>query len=90
VHPDLLCVWVVAFERAEQAGHGVDLDRLQRPVDHRRWGESSWVNYWQGRDALSMLPAFEHASLFAVAGVLLGHYLAYGWCLRRRLPLRLG
>jgi hypothetical protein len=45
--------------------------------------------YWQGRDALSMLPAFEHASLFAVAGVLLGHYLAYGWGLRRRLPLRL-
>jgi len=50
VHPELQCVWVVAFERAEQAGHGADLDRLQRPVDHRRVGESSWVNYWQGRD----------------------------------------
>lgn len=50
VHPELPCVWVVAFERAERAGHGADLDQLQRPVDHRRCGESSWVNYWQGRD----------------------------------------
>jgi hypothetical protein len=50
VHPDLRCVWLVAFDRAEQAGHGADLDLLQRPVDHRRRGESSWVNYWQGRD----------------------------------------
>lgn len=50
VHPGLRCVWLVAFDRAEQAGHGADLDLLQRPVDHRRWGESSWVNYWQRRD----------------------------------------
>src|SRR6266571_8526300 len=50
VYPDLRCVWVVAFERAEQAGHGGDLDLLQRPVDHREAGRSSWVNYWQGRD----------------------------------------
>lgn len=42
--------------------------------------------HWQGREALSMLPTFEHASLFAVAGLLLGHYLVYGWGLRRRLP----
>jgi hypothetical protein len=42
---------VVAFERADQAEHGEDLDLLQRPVDHREWGRSSWLNYWQGRDA---------------------------------------
>ena len=23
---------------------------LRRPIDHRRWGQSSWLNYWQGRD----------------------------------------
>lgn len=51
VHPDLPCVWVTAFERAERTGHGEDLDLLQRPVDHREAGRSSWVNYWQGRDA---------------------------------------
>jgi hypothetical protein len=50
VYPDLRCVWVTAFERAEAAGHGSDLDRLQRPVDYREVGRSSWVNYWQGRD----------------------------------------
>jgi len=50
VHPDVRCVWVMAFERAEQAGHGSDLDLLHRPVDHRERNRSSWVNYWQGRD----------------------------------------
>lgn len=50
VHPEMHCVWVLAFERAAQAGHGADLDLLQRPVDHRETGRSSWVNYWQGRD----------------------------------------
>jgi len=50
VHPEQRCVWVIAFERAEQAGHGSDLDLLQRPVDRREFGRSSWVNYWQGRD----------------------------------------
>ncbi|MEU8363129.1 methylenetetrahydrofolate reductase C-terminal domain-containing protein [Nonomuraea sp. NPDC048882] len=50
VHPELACVWVIAFERAQGAGHGSDLDLLQRPVDHREWDRSSWVNYWQGRD----------------------------------------
>jgi hypothetical protein len=50
VDPDLRCVWVTAFERAEQSGHGADMDLLHRPMDHGQWGSSSWVNYWQGRD----------------------------------------
>jgi hypothetical protein len=50
VYPELSCVWVVAFERADRAGHGEDLDLLQRPVDHQEFGRSSWLNYWQGRD----------------------------------------
>jgi Methylene-tetrahydrofolate reductase C terminal len=50
VHPELRCVWVVAYERAEATGHLADLDQLQRPIDHRLAGTSSWVNYWQGRD----------------------------------------
>lgn len=39
-----------------------------------------------GEAALAALPRFDHASLFAVAGLLLGHYLAYQWglCLRLR------
>ena len=50
VFPDTRCVWLVAHERAERAGRVADLLLLQRPVDHRRWGESSWLNYWAGRD----------------------------------------
>lgn len=50
VHPELRCVWVLAYERAEATGHGADIDLLQRPTDHRELGRSSWVNYWQGRD----------------------------------------
>lgn len=50
VYPEMRCVWVEAYERAESQGRAGDLCRLQRPVDHRRWGQSSWLNYWQGRD----------------------------------------
>jgi hypothetical protein len=50
VYPERRCVWVAGYERAASAGHASDLRRLQRPVDHRRLGESSWLNYWAGRD----------------------------------------
>jgi hypothetical protein len=50
VYPNKKCVWVVGFERAASQGAVADLRRLQRPIDHRRWGESSWLNYWAGRD----------------------------------------
>jgi Methylene-tetrahydrofolate reductase C terminal len=50
VYPGLRCVWLVAWERAEGHGRVADLTLLQRPIDHRGWGQSSWVNYWQGRD----------------------------------------
>jgi len=50
VYPDEQCVWVTAYERAAQEGRVHDLALLQRPIDHREWGKSSWVNYWQGRD----------------------------------------
>lgn len=50
VYPEMPCVWVTAFDRAERTGHGGDLDLLQRPLDNREWARSSWVNYWQGRD----------------------------------------
>jgi len=50
VHPEVRCVWVTAHERAVSAGHVADLAALQRPVDQRLTGTSSWVNYWLGRD----------------------------------------
>ena len=50
VYPDMSCVWVTAYERAEQTGHVEDLRRLVRPIDHQKWGQSSWINFWSGRD----------------------------------------
>jgi hypothetical protein len=50
VYPGMRCVWLIAYERAEESGHLADLAKLQRPVDHRLRGTSSWVNYWSGRD----------------------------------------
>jgi hypothetical protein len=44
------CVWVVAYERALSQGRAADLSLLQRPIDQRLWGESSWVSYWLSRD----------------------------------------
>jgi hypothetical protein len=50
VYPQLRCVWLTAFERAESQGRSADLQRLRLPIDQRLWGESSWIRYWQGRD----------------------------------------
>jgi hypothetical protein len=50
VYPEARCVWLIAYERAEGEGRTADLRRLQRPLDQRKWGQSSWVNYWLGRD----------------------------------------
>lgn len=50
VYPDMRCVWAVAYERAAESGHVQDLRRLVRPIDQRTWGQSSWVNFWLGRD----------------------------------------
>ncbi len=50
VYPELRCVWVDAYERAASQGRADDLRLLHRPADHRRWGQSAWLNYWQGRD----------------------------------------
>jgi Methylene-tetrahydrofolate reductase C terminal len=50
VYPHRRCVWVDAYDRANAEGRKDDLRLLLLPVDHRRWGQSSWLNYWQGRD----------------------------------------
>jgi hypothetical protein len=44
------CVWLMAYERAADEDRIGDLRRLQRPIDQRKWGQSSWVNYWLGED----------------------------------------
>jgi hypothetical protein len=65
VHPDVRCVWVLAYDRAAAAGHADDLALLQRPVDHRELGRSSWVNYWQGRDEAMAATPYPRPSMCA-------------------------
>jgi hypothetical protein len=50
VYPGMRCVWLIAYERAADEGRIGDMRRLQRPIDQRKWGQSSWVNYWRGED----------------------------------------
>jgi len=65
VYPGMRCVWLIAYERADAEGRLGDLRRLQRPIDQRKWGQSSWVNYWLGEDEGLWTDAtdIEHAPL---------------------------
>ncbi len=51
VYPDLPCVWVRAWESSRRLPVWDDhILRLQRPVDWRLEGTSSWANLASGRD----------------------------------------
>lgn len=50
VFPEVRCVWLVGYERAAAAGAAAGFAPLLGPLDHRRVGESAWVNYWLERD----------------------------------------
>jgi hypothetical protein len=51
VVPEMRCVWVKAYSRAERLplwrGH---IDRLRPPVDNSLEGTSAWANLFSGRD----------------------------------------
>ena len=51
VKPDMKCVWLKAYERADKLPvWGEEIHELRPPVDNRLWGTSSWRNYFSGRD----------------------------------------
>ena len=51
VKPQMRCVWVQAFERAEQMPlYGHEMLWLQPPVDHRLKRGSAWINMLTGAD----------------------------------------
>ena len=41
--------WLASWPRRRRLFTG-GLLRLRLPIDHRLWGERSWIRYWQGRD----------------------------------------
>jgi hypothetical protein len=51
VKPEMRCVWVKAYERAERLPvWGEHIDNVRPPVDNRLKGTSSWLNLFSGRD----------------------------------------
>lgn len=56
VYPGTRCVWLTAWDRATEQGRTADLSLMQRPVDHRLWGSSSWVSYWGGTEGELWVP----------------------------------
>jgi Methylene-tetrahydrofolate reductase C terminal len=51
VKPEMRCVWLKAYERAEKLPvWGEEIHELRPPVDNRLWGTSSWRNYFSKRD----------------------------------------
>ena len=51
VKPEMRCVWLKAYDRAEHIPvWGPHINRLRPPVDNRLQGTSSWRNLLTGRD----------------------------------------
>ena len=49
VVPEMRCVWVEAFEGSRRLRTGDAILEVQRPVDHRLWGRSAWLNVLRTR-----------------------------------------
>jgi Methylene-tetrahydrofolate reductase C terminal len=45
VIPDMKCVWLAAYERAQQLNvYGPEIINIKPPVNHRLQGSSAWIN----------------------------------------------
>ena len=69
VKPEMMCVWVEAWNGAERIPGGVDaIRRLQPAVDRRLEGRSSWLKVVRDREAANAPPAVPAAAPAAAAG----------------------
>jgi Methylene-tetrahydrofolate reductase C terminal len=57
VLPEMKCVWVAAWEGAQQMAGGTAILAVQKPVDHSRKGTSSWLRVVREKTAASAEPA---------------------------------
>jgi len=53
VKPEMDCVWVKGYERAQKTPYTAEFYRLNPPVDWRLEGQASWVTYSLGRDQIT-------------------------------------
>jgi methylmalonyl-CoA mutase cobalamin-binding domain/chain len=50
VKPEMRCIWLKAWDRAERLPWTDEFHELRPPVDNRLWGTSSWANWVTKRD----------------------------------------
>jgi hypothetical protein len=49
VRPEMMCVWLLAWERAgKMTGYGDEIRRILPPLDRRREDTSAWINDLSG------------------------------------------
>jgi len=54
VDPDMRCVWVEAWEGSRRLPLWRDhIEHVQKPVDWRMQGSSSWINLLRGKDKMA-------------------------------------
>lgn len=51
VKPEMRCVWVEAFAGSQKIATGPEIDQVQKPLDHRKWGRSAWLDVLRQRAA---------------------------------------
>ena len=52
VHPDMICVWVEAYQRSQlMPRYGRQFASLQPPMNNQLKGSSSWINMFHGIDS---------------------------------------
>jgi hypothetical protein len=49
VKPEMRCVWVEAYEGSQKIATGAEIHRVQKPLDHRKWGRSAWLGVLRQR-----------------------------------------
>ena len=49
VRPEMRCVWVEAWTGSRIMPEGDQILAVQKPVDHRLWGRSSWLGVLRAR-----------------------------------------
>jgi hypothetical protein len=51
VIPEMMCIWVEAFERSRKMGrYGAEIEALQPPVNRQLEGDSAWINMLTAED----------------------------------------
>lgn len=73
VVPEMRCVWVEAYERAQKMSfYGAELRQIQPPVNRRLEGRSAWINMLTGKD-MELPPGWIELSAVPIAEKSDGH-----------------